>query len=132
MVTNPGSSGMISTVAGNGGYGSLGDGVLGTSARLNAPFGVAVDASGNIYIADQRNSRIRMVTNPGSSGIISTVAGDGTAGFIGDQGLATSARLDTPLGLCLDALGNIYIADTYNHRVRKVGQASPKIGRAHV
>jgi trimeric autotransporter adhesin len=124
-VTNPGSTGMISTVAGNGESGYSGDGVLATSSRLNSPFGVAVDASGNIYIADIHNNRIRMVTNPGSSGIISTVAGDGAGSFSGDQGLATSGQLNNPYGLCLDALGNIYIADTYNHRVRKVGEAPP-------
>jgi sugar lactone lactonase YvrE len=124
-VTNPGSSGIISTVAGNGESGYSSDGVLATSAQLNSPFGVAVDASGNVYIADIYNNRIRMVTNPGSSGIISTVAGDGTGGFSGDGELSTSGRLNNPYGLCLDALGDIYIADTYNNRVRKVGQAPP-------
>ena len=118
-VTNPGSTGMISTVAGNGASGYSGDGGLATSAQLDNPYAVAVDASGNIYIADNGNHRVRMVT--ASSGIINTVAGVGTGDFSGDQGLATSAQLYRPFGLCLDALGNIYIADTNNHRVRKVG-----------
>ena len=119
-VTNPGSLGRISTVAGNGVSGYTGDGGLATSAKLHFPYGVAVDASGNVYFADSSNHCIRKVTNPGSLGRISTVAGNGTVGFSGDGGLAISARLGTPLGLCLDALRNIYIADFVNHRVRKV------------
>ena len=115
------SNGVISTVAGNGEYGYSGDGGLATLARLRSPYGVAVDASGNIYIADVIDNRIRMVTNPGSDGVISTVAGDGTAGFSEDGVLAISARLNTPFGVCLDASGNIYIADNGNNRVRKIG-----------
>ena len=124
-VTNPGSAGMISTVAGNEDSGYSGDGGPATSAQLSYPYGVAVDASGNIYIADSLCNCIRKVTNPGSSGIISTVAGGGSGSFSGDGGLATSGRLNNPFGLCSDALGNIYIADTNNHRVRKVGEAPP-------
>ena len=115
------STGIISTVAGDGNFGYFGDGGLATSARLAYPFGVAVDASGNVYITDSANSRIRMVTNPGSSGTISRVAGDGKYDFFGDGGQATSARLNNPLGLCSDVLGNIYISDSGNHRVRKIG-----------
>ena len=106
MVTT--STGKISTVAGNGESGYSGDGVLATSAQLYAPTGVAVDASGNIYIADGENHRIRKVTNPGSSGMISTVAGNGESGYSGDGVLATSAKLSYPLGVAVDASGNIY------------------------
>ena len=117
MVTNPGSSGTISTVAGNGTAGFSGDGQLATSA-LHTPFGVAVDASGNVYIADTGNSRIRMLTK--STGVISTVAGNGSFGYSGDGGLATSAQLNAPRGIAVDASGNVYIADTGNCRIRMV------------
>jgi trimeric autotransporter adhesin len=122
MVTK--STGIITTVAGDGshGYSGEGDGVLATSARLNFPQGVAIDASGNIYIADTRNHRIRMVTK--STGIITTVAGNGTVGFSGDGGLATSATLYIPTGVFVDASGNIYIADTNNNRIRMVTKST--------
>ena len=110
-------AGIISTVAGNGTAGYSGDGGAATSAEISAPGGVAVDTSGNIYIADQSNNRIRKVT---SAGIISTVAGNGTAGFSGDGGAATNAEIQTPMGVAVDAAGNVYISDTYNARVRKV------------
>ena len=115
----------ISTVAGDGTAGYLGDGGLATSAELNYPLGVAVDASGNIYIADSENSRIRMVTK--STSDISTVAGNGTAGYLGDGGLATSAEIDYPLGVGLDTAGNIYIADTDNDRIRMVTKSTSDI-----
>jgi sugar lactone lactonase YvrE len=108
---------IISTVAGNGTLGFSGDGGVATSAELN-PFGVATDASGNIYIADKNNNRIRKVNI--SNGIISTFAGNGTAGFSGDGGAATSAALNFPCGIATDASENIYIADANNHRIRKV------------
>jgi sugar lactone lactonase YvrE len=108
--------GTISTVAGTGTPGYFGDGGAATSARLNAPTGVAGDPSGNLYIADWGNYRIRKVT-PG--GTISTVAGNGTL-YFGDGGPATSAQLDGPRGVTVDASGNLYIADNGNHRVRKV------------
>jgi trimeric autotransporter adhesin len=114
MVTK--STGIISTVAGTVSYGYSGDGGLATSAALNLPRGVAIDASGNIYVADAGNNRIRMVTK--STGIISTVAGTGSYGYSGDGGLATSAALNYPYGVAIDASGNIYIADTHNHRIR--------------
>jgi trimeric autotransporter adhesin len=121
MVTK--STGIITTVAGNGQYGYAGDGGLATSAGLLYPGSVALDASGNIYIADRDNHRIRMVTK--STGIITTVAGDGSIGYKGDGGLATSAGLNYPLRVAVDASGNIYIADTDNRRVRLVkSQAS--------
>jgi len=111
------SSGIISTVAGNGMPGSSGDGGPATSASLNSPAAVAVDAAGNLYVADTLNNRVRKV---GPSGIISTVAGNGTQGFSGDGGPATSASLANPWGVALDAAGNLYIADYRNNRIRKV------------
>jgi sugar lactone lactonase YvrE len=112
------SSGIISTVAGNGIQGYGGDGSAATSANLYYPSGVSVDGSGNIYITDKSNHRIRKVT--ASSGIISTVAGNGISGFGGDDSSATSAKLNSPSGVALDGSGNIYIADLYNSRIRKV------------
>jgi sugar lactone lactonase YvrE len=112
------STGIITTVAGNGSKGFSGDGNKATSAKLNSPFGVALDSAGNIYIADVDNYRIRKVTV--STGFISTVAGNGTAGYSGDGGAATSAELVGPTGVAVDAAGNIYIADSYGDRIRKV------------
>ena len=110
-------SGIIKTIAGNGTPGFSGDGTLATSAEMNQPFGVTVDAHGNIYIGDTYNNRVRMV-NP--SGIISTIAGTGVAGFSGDGTLATTARLNAPYGVAVDTAGNIYIGDGSNSRVRKI------------
>ena len=109
--------GMITTVAGNGTKGYSGDGGPATAAALNDPTGVAVDASGNIFIADYLNNRIRKVS---ASGIITTVAGNGTEGFSGDGGPAAAAALNNPGGVAVDASGDILIADTYNNRIRKV------------
>ena len=109
--------GIITTVAGNGQRGFSGDGGPATSASLNGPRRLAVDAVGNLYISDRNNHRIRKVS-PG--GIISTVAGDGQRAFSGDGGPATSASLNGPRGLAVDAAGNLYIADGNNHRIRKV------------
>ncbi len=117
------SSGVITTVAGKYGAGNAfaGDGGPATAAGLNYPKGVAVDASGNLYIADWVNHRIRKVT--AATGIISTVAGNGTPGFSGDGGPATSASLFYPEGVAVDASGNLFIADSSNSRIRKVSAA---------
>ncbi len=103
--------GEITTVAGNGDVGHSGDNGPATSAWLDSPNSVAVDSSGNLYIADTSNNCIRKVD---TSGIITTVAGNGTEGYSGDGGPATSAELDRPYGVAVDQSGNIYIADTYN------------------
>jgi carboxypeptidase family protein/NHL repeat-containing protein len=100
-----------------------GDGGPATAARLNLPKWVAVDAAGNLYIADLRNQRVRKVD---ASGVITTVAGSGPTGrgkggFAGDGGPATAALLNSPQGIALDAMGNLYIADNGNQRIRKVG-----------
>jgi hypothetical protein len=110
------SGGVIATVAGNGTEGFGGDNGPATSAQLNEPYGVAVDYAGNIYVADLENSRIRRVSN----GVITTAAGNGTQGFSGDNGPATSAQLGLESGLAMDSADNLYIADSYNHRIRKV------------
>ncbi len=115
-------TGIISTFAGTGTPGFLGDGGLATAARLYGPTGVAVDGSGNVYIADYYNSRIRRVA--ASTGVITTVAGSATTGYGGDSGPATAAQLYYPFSVNLDSSGNIYIADTNNHRVRKVTAAT--------
>src|SRR5947208_1087349 len=107
----------INTVAGGG----VGDGEAALSVGLN-PAGVAVDASGNLYIVDPNNHRIRKVT--AATGVISTVAGNGTPAFAGDGGAATNASLDNPQGIALDAIGNLYIGDTRNNRIRKVAAAT--------
>ena len=115
-------TGIVTTVAGNGGAGYAGDGGPATAALLNDPSGITIDASDNIYIADYHNNRIRKVS--AATGIITTVAGNGTNGFAGDGGLATSARLSQPAGVAVDADNNIYIADYTNHRIRKVDAAT--------
>jgi len=109
--------GIITTVAGSGGFNYSGDGGQATNAGLNFPTGVTLDASGNIYIADQYNNRIRKVN---TTGIISTIAGNGTASYSGDGAQATSANLNYPTGVACDATGNLYIADFNNNRIRMV------------
>ncbi len=111
-------TGIITTVAGIGTAGFSGDGAAATAAQLNTPAGVALDASGNIYICDQLNERVRVVN--ASTGIITTVAGTGTAAFGGDGSAATLANINRPYCVAFDASGNFYIADRSNDRVRKV------------
>jgi hypothetical protein len=110
-------AGIISTIAGNGTVGWDGDGGLATSAQLNNPQGVAVDAAGNLYIADYSNNRIRKVN---TAGIISTIAGTGGIGFSGDGGLATAAEILNPQSVWIDAAGNIFFSDYGNDRIRKI------------
>jgi sugar lactone lactonase YvrE len=110
------SGGVINTVAGNGTPGFSGEGGPATSAQLYAPSGVAVDTAGNLYISDTYSGSIRKVSN----GVITTVAGNGTPGFSGDNGPATVAQLNSPYGLAVDTAGNLYIADTGNQRIRRV------------
>ena len=110
-------SGAISTFAGSGGRGYGGDGGVASRALLNGPGGLAIDASGNVYVADTVNHRVRRID---ATGIIATIAGTGEQGYAGDGGPATDALLNNPTGLAVDALGNVYVADTGNHRVRRI------------
>jgi sugar lactone lactonase YvrE len=119
------STGIITTVAGNGTAGYSGDGGAATSAEIDNPSGVALDSSGNIYISDSADQVIRKVTV--STGIISTVAGTGTYGYSGDGGPAIDAKINNPGGLAVDPAGNIYIADNNNNRIRVVNAASGTI-----
>jgi hypothetical protein len=111
-------TGVINTFAGTGAQGFSGDGGAATSAQLDSPTGIAVDASNNVYIADTHNNRIREVL--ASTGVINTIAGTGVAGFAGDGGAATSALLNYPTAVAVDSAGNIYIADTNSHRIREI------------
>ena len=109
--------GIITTVAGKGSQNYSGDGVAATKTSLYRPSGVAVDAAGNLYIADTNNFRIRKVD---TSGIISTIAGTGAIAYGGDGGPAINASFSEPAGVALDALGNIYVADRSAGVVRKI------------
>ena len=119
------STGIITTVAGNGVAGYNGEGILATSANLNLPLAVALDGADNLYIVDSSNQRVRHVD--ASTGIISTVAGNGVYGFSGDGGPATSASLAGPEDVAIDAYGNLFIADYFNQRIREV-DAPPAVG----
>jgi sugar lactone lactonase YvrE len=117
-------SGTITTVAGTGTKGFSGDGGPATSAQLFTPFGIAVDAGGNLFIVDTDNARVRKVS---PSGTISTVAGSGVNGFSGDGGPATAAQLNGPMAVAVDAKGRLFIADYGNARVRQVDPVSAMI-----
>lgn len=110
-------SGIISTVAGNGIAGDTGDGGPATSAKFQSPYAVALDGNGNIYIAAYGNNKVRKVN---TSGIISTFAGNGVLGYSGDGGSAPVANIAGPYGLATDLSGNIYIAESIGQRIRKV------------
>jgi sugar lactone lactonase YvrE len=110
-------NGIITTFAGNGNYGYSGDGGPAVDAELETPTGVAADVSGNVYIADLSNNRVRKVN---TNGIISTVAGNGTGGFKGDGGKATSAELHSPIDVTADSFGNLFISDGLNSCIRMV------------
>jgi uncharacterized protein (TIGR03437 family) len=112
------SDGTIATVAGSGASRYFGgDNGPASMARLNAPYGVAVDAAGNYYLTDTGNHRIRKVT---TAGVISTIAGTGDPGSKGDYGSAVLAELNAPRGIAIDSLNNLYVADSGNNQVRKI------------
>jgi hypothetical protein len=112
-----GNYGIITTVAGSGNGGYSGDGGTATNASLSSPTGVAVDAYGNLFIADEGNNVIRELW---TNGIITTVAGNGSRGYSGDGGTATNANLAIPTGVAVDTYGNLFIADQGNNRIREV------------
>ena len=116
------STGVITTIAGTGTEGSGGDGSAATIAQLHVPTKLAVDSVGNIFIADYANNRIRKIN--ASTGDITTIAGNGTAGSGGDGSAATNAQLLNPTGVSVDSVGNIFIADTHNHRIRKINAST--------
>jgi sugar lactone lactonase YvrE len=112
-------TGIIRTIAGGISAGFSGDGgPPGSASQLNTPGGLAIDGSGSVYIADSGNNRVRRID--GATGIITTVAGNGTAAFAGDGGPATSASLNNPAAVAVDAAGTLYIADAGNNRIRRV------------
>lgn len=117
-------SGTVQTVAGNGALGYSGDGGSGLGAQCSSILDIAVDTDGTVYIADALNSRVRRVA---PSGIITTYAGNGTAGYSGDGGSATAASVYYPAGLALDSAGNLYIADYGNATVRVVNKSTGRI-----
>ncbi len=111
------STSTITTIAGLISSGYSGDGAPATAAQFNSPGGLCYDASGNLLIGDQFNNRVRKIN---TSGIITTIAGTGTTGAIGDGGPATDASLHYPCGICIDPIGNIYVADVYHNLIRKI------------
>ena len=122
------SSASIITIAGTGVAGYTGDGDTASLAQLNSPAGIAIDASGNLFIADEGNSCIRKITfSPYSPPIISTVAGTGAAGYAGNGSLATLSQLYSPTGVAVDNSGNLYIADQGNSSIRVVSGATGSI-----
>jgi sugar lactone lactonase YvrE len=118
------SSQTITTVAGNGSGGFSGDGAAAISAQFDQPWSVTVAVSGNLYIADFGNNRIRKID---MAGVVTTVAGNGSSSYTGDGGAATAAALNGPAGVVTDAAGNLYIADSENNAIRKVNGATGEI-----
>lgn len=116
------STGIITYVAGSDTYGHTGDGGPALNATLQFPYDVCIDNSGNLYISEWGGHYIRKINIP--TGIISTVAGNGSGGFGGDGGLAVNAQLNRPQGITADASGNIYFTDTYNSRIRKINAST--------
>jgi sugar lactone lactonase YvrE len=121
-------SGIVSTLTG-GGYGFSGDGGPATNAQISNSYGLGVDAAGNVYIADTYNNRIRKIS---TGGIITTIAGNGIGGFSGDGGAPTSAAINNPFAVTVDAMGNIYIADINNQRIREIQQSISPFGAINV
>ena len=121
----PSQSWIITTAVGTGERGFAGDGGPAIHALLNGPFDVAFDTDGNLYFSDTFNHRIRRVD--ARTGIITTCAGSGEAGYSGDGGAATRAGLNEPYGIAIDRAANVYIADRHNHCVRRVEGASGMI-----
>ena len=119
---------IITTIAGNGTQGYSGDNSLATAASIDSPTGLAVDTLGNLYLADTHNHRIRLIDV--TNGIITTFAGTGTASFSGDNAASTTATLALPTGIALDPTGNLYVADTANHRIRRIDAATSTITTA--
>ena len=113
-------SGIISTVAGNGTVGTGAEGVMATSTPISSVSSIVTDASGNIYYTEQLNHRVRKIS---TSGIVTTIVGTGTAGYTGDGGMANAATLNRPVGLVIDGGGNLYISEWMNHTIRKVTPA---------
>ncbi len=111
-------TGLITTIAGTGTQGYSGDAGPATSATIDSPTGFAIDAANNLYLADTHNHRIRRID--AATGIITTIAGTGAPGFSGDTAAATTATLALPHGLTIDPNGNLYLADTENHRIRRI------------
>ena len=118
-------TGVISTIAGGDGYAALGDGGLAVNANAGEPCSVRFDAAGNLYFVDLENAVVRRID--ATTSIITTVAGNGTNGFSGDGGPATSAELNEPVALAIDGQGNIFISDSSNHRIRRVDATTGKI-----
>jgi hypothetical protein len=115
----------ITTVVGNGTAADSGEGVLASNAEINAPYGISLGSSGNLYISDVVDCVVREVF--AATGYIYTIAGNKTCGFAGDGGVATSSELHNPYGITLDSAGNIYIPDVLNQRVRAAVRQTPTL-----